>query len=220
MITLKTTQVQTYTPDRLSVRVDPVLRIQGYRDLSRVRPRVRKIAWDMVQLATEQFAPVAVFRNTRAKKLDSGQLTLANGQQLECPAFDRFLPGCERIVVFALTVGEKFDQTLRDFQSKEQMVEALLFDAAGWMGVESLAKQFAQQLRVLAGESGLKLTRRLAPGYSFKVGGNLVEWPLTDQIALFDVFEGETIPIQLMESCAMLPSMSRSGLFGLHAKTL
>ncbi len=62
---------------------------------------------------------------------------------------------------------------------------------------------------------GLRLTRRMGPGYSYKINGDETMWSLEQQHQLFEVFDGEDLPVRLLESCAMMPKMSRSGLYGL-----
>ena len=44
------------------------------------------------------------------------------------------------------------------------------------------------------------------------------EWPLEEQKSLFALFEGRAISVQLLDSCAMIPKMSRSGLYGVRRK--
>ena len=71
----------------------------------------------------------------------------------------------------------------------------------------------------MVGPEGLRPTQRMGPGYSYKVDGGLEMWSLEDQRQLFEVFEGVDLPVRLLESCAMLPKMSRSGLYGLVKET-
>jgi cobalamin-dependent methionine synthase I len=73
------------------------------------------------------------------------------------------------------------------------------------------------------GTDELSLGPRLGPGYSYKRPGSSdgarVMWPLEQQRELFALFAGSALPVELMESAAMRPKMSRSGLIGLHRAT-
>ena len=62
------------------------------------------------------------------------------------------------------------------------------------------------------------MSPRLGPGYSYKLDGRSVLWPLEQQQPLFEMFARDDVDIELLESCAMLPKISRSGLFGFLAK--
>lgn len=196
-------------------RLDPMLRIQGYKDLDRVRPRVKRVAAEMVELAHSLFEPQAALTKCVVESLSGEQLRVAPGVEFHCRAFARYLQPCPELVVFVLTIGERFDDALDALQREERMLEALFLDTAGWLGIEAISKQFASALRAEAIRRGQKITRRLSPGYSFKIEDTVVEWPLLEQQQLFSLFDGATLPVRLLESSAMLPRMSRSGLYGL-----
>jgi cobalamin-dependent methionine synthase I len=56
----------------------------------------------------------------------------------------------------------------------------------------------------------------MSPGYSYQLKSGPCEWSLDEQKALFDVFGEAKLPVKLMESCAMVPKMSRTGLYALR----
>ncbi len=76
------------------------------------------------------------------------------------------------------------------------------------MAVERATRSFAQHLWSEAQGEGCRLTRRLGPGYA--------DWAVDEQTALFGVFAGVALPVRLLESCAMIPKKSRSGVYGLR----
>ena len=206
----------TFTPEKICVRVEPMLRIQGYRNLSKVRPKIREVAAQMATMATDIFEPVARFRRCQIEDHTDDFLRLSPGVELHAAAFKKFLPQCENVVVFVLTIGSTFDERIDELQRDDKLLEALFLDTAGWLGVEALSKQFAAMLRCRALAADLKLTRRLSPGYSFKVDEEMREWSLYEQEQLFSLFGEKELPVTILESCAMLPRMSRSGLYGLR----
>jgi len=59
---------------------------------------------------------------------------------------------------------------------------------------------------------------RMAPGYSYRVENQeeRVSWDLLEQEKLFGLFGKADLPVELMDSGAMLPRMSRSGIFGVR----
>ena len=56
---------------------------------------------------------------------------------------------------------------------------------------------------------------RMGPGYTYRHGDVEVGWPLEEQKTLFEVFDGIDLPVHVMDSCAMTPKMSRTGIYGL-----
>jgi len=219
VLALGSDSLHSFMPQNIAVRVEPMLRIQGYRDLSRVRPKVRQVATEMASMASEVFEPVVRYRCCRIERQKDQLLQLAPGVQLHADAFKKFLPQCKEVIVFVLTIGERFDERMDELQSGDQLLEALFLDTAGWLGVEAVSKQFAATLRSQALAAGVKLTRRLSPGYSFKIDNQMCEWSLYEQEQLFSLFGDEQLPVRMLESCAMLPRMSRSGLYGLKEST-
>ena len=204
-----------YSTDDVAVRIEPMLRIQGYTDLSRVREVVKGVAQAMATLAEQCFRCEVCYLRVPIRNREKGLLTLETDTGFDCEAFSKFLPGCHEVVVFVLTIGERFDQELDRLQNEDKLLEALFFENAGWLGVETVTRRFSQYLRDEAGTRGEKMTRRLSPGYSFKLESGTCEWSLFDQTPLFALFEGKAIPVRTLESGAMIPKMSRSGLYGM-----
>lgn len=208
--------LEYFSVSKIEVNVEPMLRIQGYTDLSRVRVVVKKTAKKMATLAENCFRPEVCYLRIPIKSCVNGVLTLDTLSEFHCDAFSKFLTGCHEVVVFVLTVGEQFDRELDKLQHEDKLLEALFFENAGWLGVESATREFAQYLRKQAALQQQKISRRLSPGYSFKLESNISEWSLYEQSGLFDLFHRKHIPVHILESGAMLPKMSRSGIYGIR----
>lgn len=209
---------ETFTPPPVTVRVAPMLRIQGYSDLSRVRPVIKDVAQRMASVAEQSFNPAVRYRHLKVLSCVEGTLALETGTDLHCPAFAHFLPECREVVVFVLTIGRDFDRRLEDLLQRGKTLEALFLESAGWLGVETVTKRLTEHLRRTSARRGLRLTRRIAPGYTYRIGDTTTEWELREQEPLFGLFEGDNLPVRLLDSCAMLPKMSRSGMFGLRPR--
>lgn len=209
------TGVSQFTPPSVELRVDRVLRMQGYDDLARVRPSVRSMAEAVTALAGQLLEPVVHYARSPVESCAGGALVLRSGTVFRCPAFDKYLAGCTEVVVFVLTLGQAFDRIGRNFAAADKLVESFMLETAGWLGVEQVTKLFSTHLRGVVKRDGLRLGRRMSPGYGFRVDGRRCGWRLEEQKLLFSLLEGEPLPVKLLESCAMDPKMSRSGLFGL-----
>ena len=109
---------------------------------------------------------------------------------------------------FILTLGEALDNEVGRMLEKGDMVEALFLETAGRLAIEQASRKLAVHLQAQIKKDGLCLTRRLGPGYN--------EWSLLEQKRLFQLFSGTELPVRLLESCAMFPKKSRSGLYGLR----
>lgn len=202
------------TLDQIAIDSDKILRIQGYRELEKVRPAIKRAAQSTASETEKLLRPHVYFRAVDVQKCKDGLLVLEDSIQFENEAFDRFLLGAKKVVIFALTMGYALDQEVKDRIAGDQLLHALFLETAGWLGIEAATKQFARYLMQMASTHHLRLSPRLGPGYSYKLDGRSVVWPLEQQQTLFQAFSGTTIDIELLESCVMLPKISRSGLFG------
>lgn len=198
--------------------IDSVLRIQGYKDLAKVRRRVRQLAELSIRVYVKKATPTVSYRVADIESIKDEELVMDSTVRFSSPIFKQYLSNARQAVVFALTVGEGIDDQTIEWMEKDQLVEALFLESAAWMGVENATKQFVLAVRTWAGRNHFRITRRLGPGYSYPINGEQIQWDLSEQKSLFKVLGESEIPITLLESSAMLPKMSRSGLFGLIPK--
>ena len=207
--------LEWFRPGRPDVRVERILRIQGYSDLGRVRPAIRRAAELAAQWATELSAPVVCSRRVPVVELAGERLELAGGVVLRCAAFGKILTRCTEVVPFALTIGPAVDARVVELTaSGDGLLEALLLETAGWLAIEDATRQFRAAARERLAREGARITSRMGPGYSYPLDGGECEWALTDQHALFELLADAALPVQVLPSCAMQPKISRSGLFG------
>jgi hypothetical protein len=194
--------------ERFEIPAAPILRLQGYRDASRIRPRVREIATRMATRAETLIAPETTYKRVGIQSCTPEALELETGTTFHSARFARVLAGCREVVVFVFTLGPDLDAEAERLAAEDEIVEALFLETAGWVAVEKATKAFALHLVSMLRDEGLAPTRRLGPGY--------VDWPLEEQPVLFDVLAGAPLPVRLLDSCAMIPKKSRSGLYGLR----
>lgn len=203
--------------DNLAIDETSILRIQGYRDIGRVRPAIKRAAAAAARETEALIRPHVYYRTLNVRYCQGKTLELEDGTVFENEAFERFLKEARRIVVFILTMGHALDKAVVDYITEDQLLNALFLETAGWLGIEAATRTLSIQLRKSARELGHRLSPRLGPGYSYKLDGRSVLWPLEQQQTLFRLFANHPIDIQLLESCAMLPKISRSGIFGVLA---
>lgn len=204
-----------FRPPQPLPRADRMLRVQGYRHIEAVRPAIREAAERCASLAFNLIAPTIHYRRVPIRGIDGERLALGECGGFSCAAFPKLLADSQELLVFVLTLGQALDAAAIELMDKFDLLEALFLETAGWLSVEQATKSFADALRGWARAAGSGLSPRMGPGYAYHVDGREVRWRLEDQVPLFALFERERLPVRLLESCAMLPKMSRSGLFGI-----
>jgi hypothetical protein len=213
--TISSTQTGRWSTAGFAVDPERILRIQGYRDPARIRPRIRTIAQRAAGDIAEVAQPEAVYVRRRIEAVDGGELALEGDHRFHCAAFDRLLGRASEVVVFVLTLGPAIETAVAERFAASEPVDALFLECAGWLAVERATRMLAAQVLAEIGPDRMAMTYRLGPGYDYKADTERAQWGLEEQPALFAVFEGAALPVSLMDSCAMIPKLSRSGLFGL-----
>ncbi|MGI9406882.1 MAG: hypothetical protein ACR2O4_10985 [Hyphomicrobiaceae bacterium] len=212
-------RVHSWSCTAPKIKASRVLRVHKYTDPEKVRPVIRQAADDAVETATHLSAPDARYVATPIESLQDGVLTLDHGLQFTCHAFDDHLLGCKFFLAFLITLGPKLDdRVISLIHDTFEPLDALFLETSGWLTIEAATRQLVQELKAEANATGWRLSLRMAPGYNYR-GPNddeRIDWNLYEQRELFSMFEGKELPIELMESCAMKPKMSRSGVFGLY----
>lgn len=201
-------------------RVDAakILRVHKYTCPDRVRPIIRDAAQKASESAASLASPIAYHASLPIDSLDGGVLRLGGGIAFTCPAFDTHLGEARRLLAFVMTIGPALDEeVIRLVHDEFEPLDALFLETAGWLTIEAATKRMAADLKRRFAPEGWRLSLRMGPGYDYPAprGEGRVRWDLTEQRDLFRMFGAQLLPVELMESCAMKPKMSRSGVFGM-----
>ena len=213
--------VKSWTCPPPRITADRILRVHKYRDVSSIRPIIRKAAEEVTERVLDLALPDARYIHIPIKSLDNRFLKLEHGITFESEAFQRHLTGCDHLLAFVMTIGPALDETVMSLVDDAfEPLEALFLETAGWLTIERATKLFATHLKAEYAALGYKLSLRMGPGYDYPapIGDGRVTWDLWQQKELFEMFGEKALPVTLSEMCAMSPKMSRSGVFGITKK--
>ncbi len=122
-------------------------------------------------------------------------------------ALSKNLHGCDRIVLFAATVGIELDRLIARY-SRVSPSKALILQAIGAERIEALCDAFCVEISELAKENGCSVCPRFSPGY-----GDLA---LSLQRDIFSVLDcSRKIGLTLNESLLMSPTKSVTAIIGI-----
>lgn len=117
------------------------------------------------------------------------------------------LRGCDKIIVFAATVGLGIDRLIAKY-GRLSPVKSLCFQAIGAERIESLCESFNNDVKMRSAEEGCFTRPRFSPGY-----GDL---PLEVQKDIFRVLDCyRRIGLSLNDSLLMSPSKSVTAFIGI-----
>ena len=187
--------VQTYHDLPLNER--EALRYAGGGDDS-----VRQLLSEAWEETKTQLSYKVCWRQYDLRRTDEGATDLGFAG-VESADLARNLRGCDRIVVFAATIGLGIDRLISRYQ-KLLPARALILQGIGAAQAETLCDRFCDEIRDIYGAC----RPRFSPGF-----GDL---PLSLQRDIFDALDPERkIGITLNESLLMTPSKSVTAIIGI-----
>ena len=120
----------------------------------------------------------------------------------------RNLRECNKVVIFASTLGAQCDQQIRRAQIKDP-VKAAVLQATGAMYIEKCVDLLNEKIRIEFEEQGYKVRPRFSPGYG--------DVPLEVQKDFFRLLPCQRIGLTLMDTLIMSPEKSVTAFIGIKA---
>lgn len=192
--------VRSYAPAELDRR--EIFRYAGVKDAD---SSMEELLEQCLNECRDCFSYNVCFTELPAKI--SGELTQFGGLKTTSKSLRAALDGCERVIVFAATVGVGIDRLIKKY-SLTSVSKAVMLQAIGAERIESLCDAFCSDLgKELAGR-GLELRPRFSAGYG--------DFPLECQREIFALLDdGRRIGLCLNESLLMSPTKSVTAIIGL-----
>ena len=120
----------------------------------------------------------------------------------------RNLRECNKVVIFASTLGAQCDQEIRRAQIKDP-VKAAFLQATGAMYIEKCVDLLNEKIRIEFEEQGYKVRPRFSPGYG--------DVSLEVQKDFFRLLPCSRIGLTLMDTLIMSPEKSVTAFIGIKA---
>lgn len=117
-----------------------------------------------------------------------------------------YLKEAKKTAVLAVTIGEALENSISEHFAKGNYTYALLLDAAGTTAVEMAADQLSKAVEQQANKMGFTTLARFSPGYG--------DWEITEQPQVLKLAAGQTVGIEVTDSCMLLPRKSVTAVIG------
>lgn len=164
----------------------------------------RVIAIELAAARTK-IAPKCIQKDAGIREIKDGRIHFDN-LKIESKGLANHLKGCTKATFFALTIGKKIDEDLKDHIENEETPQAMVLDAIGSVACEVLAQKTDEEISARARKEGYETTGRFSPGYG--------DWRIEAQKYLLPFLGAEKIGVTLTGSCLMLPRKSITAVKG------
>jgi hypothetical protein len=189
-----------------SVDKQEILGLIGYGEAGAISARVDSLVDDYLDNYHDFIAPTFKYDFWSVKKVAGGR-TRIGPVTLKSAVLARLLERCERVAVFALTIGGYLEELVDQLSVSGLVLQATVLDAVGSGAAETLAAEIQAEIARWADRRGLVISRRFSPGYC--------DWNVGQQGELFRLLGGEVTGITLTDSMLMVPRKSISGVIGI-----
>ncbi len=180
-----------------------ILRYLGHRG-QEIPENVEKLIKECERELEQMASPRAMWKeyplSIHDHVLDMGFL------QTKSKSLERNLRDCERVILFAATLGSRVDVLLHRY-NMIQMSKAVVMQAASVAMLETFCDEKNQELKSSYEAKGWYLRPRFSPGYG--------DFPLECQREIAPALEmGKRIGINLTDTLLMMPSKSVTAVIG------
>jgi hypothetical protein len=176
----------------------------------RANGEVLALLHSCIEESARVFTPRVCFREVLLRR--EGDLLDLGFARVRSTSLSKALCGCERVVLFAATVGLGIDRLIAAY-SRVSPARALCLQAVGAERIEALCDAVCKNLQEEYAKRGMALRPRFSPGY-----GDL---PLELQTDLFKVLDCQHfIGLTLNDSMLMSPSKSVTAIVGLREREM
>lgn len=207
--------------DRVPVPLDAVvpapaavLRSQGIPEGAAVQERIMTLAEDSVRMFASLARPACIVGDVTASAF--GDIFRGEGCNDEDAPLGTIYPRADRLVLFALTMGEEVSRTIAERFDADDFALATMLDTAASLAVERTIGLLEQRIAAEQGEDpeapGRNRTLNYSPGYC--------GWHITAQRNLFRYLRPEQLGITLNDSCLMTPLKSATGILVHGARSI
>lgn len=197
---------KTYTAELLPFDEGEALRYFGYKKNGGMPEENVKNVFDE---CVKQALPVCDYRICYAEfsVTKEGNVLDLGFTETDSRSLQIQLEGCEKIIVFAATVGIGIDRLIARYKGSSP-AHAYAMQAIGAERVETLCNVFNREITEKYGREGWYTTPRFSCGYG--------DFPLEKQKDFFVALDcNRKIGVSLTDSLLMIPSKSVTALIGL-----
>jgi len=192
----------------IDIDVDAVLRGQGADPaiMRARRPALVQIAEEALRDGFPLVEPQVIYKELHVQKVIHENVLLEEGGKFSGKLIVQHLAKAQRVYAIICTVGTTIEEYAAEIWN-ESATLSLAIDGVGSAAVEALSNAACRYFELKEQEHGWQTSIPLSPG--------MIDWSVEDgQKEIFQVFNGDYLPVTLTPSMVMLPRKSLTTIIG------
>ncbi len=193
----------------LSLKTKEVLRRQGFRGHSKIRPEITKLILEL--LASVESAhllePAAAYEIHPITEMSHRQSPQESKAVVHGLLLPPLLTEAKELAAVVCTIGPKLEKQATDYFSRGEPLRGVLLDGIGNAAVDSLTKEICKLITGEASSRGYQASSPISPG--------MPGLPIAEQWHLLKLVPVGKIGVSLTSSGIMVPRKSASMVIGI-----
>jgi len=196
----------------LDLKIREVLRRQGFRGGSKVRPEIKSLITEILATVkkTHLLELAVAYEIYPVTGMSPEGISLEGGKAIEGPLLAAIFPEAKELTVIVATIGPGLEKQVTDYTSRGQHLRGTLLDGIGSAAVDSLIPQALKSIADGVSSRGYEISSPVVPG--------MPGFPLTEQWNLLKLAKAKEIGVSLTASGVMVPRKSTSMVVGIGPK--
>ena len=193
----------------LSLKTGEVLRREGFKEHSKVRPEIKSLILELLASAKKAhlLAPAIAYEIYPITGMSAGQLSLKGNLVVQSSLLPSLLAEAKELAAVVVTIGPGLEKQVTDYTSQGEPLRGLLLDGIGSAAVDSLAREVCKLMAGEASSRGYQASSPISPG--------MPGLPITEQWPLLEMVPAREIGVSLTPAGVMVPRKSVSMVIGI-----
>jgi len=196
----------------LSLKTREVLRQEGFRGYSKIRPEIKSLILELLTSVKEThlLEPAVAYEIYSVTKIGHNQLCLEGNRVVPGPLLPSLLPEAKELAAVVVTIGPRLEKQVTDYTNRGEPLQGLLLDGIGNAAVDSLTQEVCKFMVDKASSRGYQASSPINPG--------MPGLPITEQWQLLKMVSAQEIGVSLTSAGVMVPRKSTSMVIGIGPK--
>jgi hypothetical protein len=196
----------------LSLKTKEVLRREGFRAHSRVRPQIKNLILELLASVKKAhlLAPATAYEIYPITGMSQGQLSLKGNMVVHSPLLPSLLPGAKELAAVVCTIGPKLEKQVTNYFNQGEPLRGVLLDGIGSAAVDSLSQEACKFIDGEALSHGYQASSPISPG--------MPGLAITEQRQLLKMVPAREIGVSLTSAGIMVPRKSASMVIGVGSQ--